>query len=109
MGWPGKYCLASLSIFLRMEGVTGMKIRVVADGGSPKLAIGDTWYIVVQKGDKVREHRAEYDKVFEIDEELYNKAFEGNINKHTLAIGFRQGQWHIHLGGEDTGRTATEI
>lgn len=86
-----------------------MKIKVVADGGSPKRPIDDTWYIVVQKGDKVREHRAEYDKVFEIDEELFDKAFKGNISKHTLAIGFRQGQWHIHLGGEDTGRTATEI
>lgn len=91
--------------------INSKKIKVVADGGSPALPLEETWYIVVQKGDKPRAHRAKYDKVFEIDEDIYNSAFDDSINlcKCCLAIGFRQGQWHIHLGGEDTGRTATEI
>lgn len=91
--------------------MTMAKIKVVADGGSPALPLEETWYVVVQKGDKPRAHRAKYDKVFEIDEKLYDEAFDAgtNIQKKSLAIGFRHGQWHIHLGGEETGQTATEI
>lgn len=92
--------------------ISNKKVKVIADNGSPALPWnGGTWYLVVQKGDRPRAHRAKYDKVFEIDEDIYAKAFDDSVNlvKKSLVIGLKQGQWHILLGGEDTGRTAIEI
>ncbi len=85
------------------------KIKVIADGGSPKMDEAHTVWFVIQKGDKPRAHRSEYDKVFEINEEAYNMAYEGKLLKKSLVIVKDGGTFRCRLGGEDTNFIATEV
>lgn len=85
------------------------KIKVIADGGSPKMDEAHTVWFVIQKGDKPRAHRSKYDKVFEIDEEAYNMAYDGKLLKKSLVIVKEGNTFRCHLAGEDTDFIATEV